>query len=110
MDVSVDVANVGLRAGEEVVQLYAGFPESAVERPKKLLRGFEKVSSPRERRARFTSGWPAADLAYYDVASHAWRVEPTEYTVEVGGSSRPQDLVAAGFRVGEVGQRPPLSP
>ena len=110
LDVSVDVANVGPRAGEEVVQLYAGFPKSAVERPKKLLRGFAKVSlAPAETRA-VHFRLAAADLAYYDVASHAWRVEPTEYTVEVGGSSRPQDLVTAGFRVGDVGQRPRLVP
>ena len=106
----MDVANVGPRAGEEVVQLYAGFPKSAVERPVKLLRGFEKVSLAAGETRTVHFRLAAADLAYYDVASHAWRVEPTEYTVEVGGSSRSQDLVAAGFRVEEVGQRPPLLP
>jgi beta-glucosidase len=110
LEASVDVANIGTRAGEEVVQLYAGFPKSAVERPKKVLRGFEKISLAAGEKRTVSFRLAAADLAYYDVASHAWRVEPTEYTVLVGGSSRPQDLVTAGFRVGEVGQRPPLVP
>jgi len=99
LEVSVDVTNVGARAGEEVVQLYAGFPKSEVERPVKLLRGFEKVAlAPGETRpVRFRLA--AADLAYYDVASHSWRVEPTEHTVLTGGSSRARDLKTATFRI-----------
>ncbi|KAJ3412705.1 hypothetical protein HDV05_000333 [Chytridiales sp. JEL 0842] len=42
VDVSVIVRNVGGVDGEEVVQLYISFPESAKE-PPQLLRGFEKV-------------------------------------------------------------------
>ncbi len=97
--VSVDVSNAGSRSGEEIVQLYAGFPRPAIDRPAKLLRGFDKVSlAPGETRTvRFTL--KAADLAYYDVASHAWRVEATDYTVLVGGSSRAADLLSAAFRV-----------
>jgi beta-glucosidase len=108
MDVSVDVTNTGARPGEEVVELYAGFPKSAVERPVKLLRGFDKIplAVGETRSAHFRLA--AADLAYYDVVSHAWRVEPTEYTVQVGGSSRASDLVSAVFRVQEAGSPPPL--
>ncbi len=47
---SVDVTNTGSRAGEEVVQLYVGFPSSRVDRPVKLLRGFEKVRARRRGR------------------------------------------------------------
>ena len=43
LHVSVKVKNTGNRNGAEVVQLYIGFPHSAIERPKKLLRGFEKI-------------------------------------------------------------------
>src|SRR5690554_1095291 len=39
-----DVENTGDRAGDEVVQLYVGFSNSAVDRPVKLLRGFKRVS------------------------------------------------------------------
>jgi hypothetical protein len=35
----------------------------------------------------------------HNVTAHAWRVELTDYTVLVGGSSRPADLLSAGFRV-----------
>ncbi|HSD65526.1 MAG TPA: glycoside hydrolase family 3 C-terminal domain-containing protein [Vicinamibacteria bacterium] len=96
---SVDVTNTGSRAGEEVVQLYVGFPGSKVDRPVKLLRGFEKVAlAPGETR-RVSLAVKARDLAYYDAGARAWVVEPVEYTVFVGGSSRPADLLRASFRV-----------
>ncbi len=44
--VSVDVQNSGGRSGEEVVQLYVGFPNAKVDRPVKLLRGFRKILLP----------------------------------------------------------------
>jgi beta-glucosidase len=99
LDVAVDVANTGSRAGEEVVQLYAAFPKSAIDRPVKLLRGFEKVPLAAGEVLTVRFRLSAADLAYYDTASHAWRVETTQYSVEVGGSSRARDLLTADFRV-----------
>ena len=40
--------NTGTRAGDEVVQLYVRYPDSKVPRPRKQLRGFQRV----EHRAR----------------------------------------------------------
>ena len=89
----------GTRAGDAVVQLYAGFPASAVDRPVKLLRGFDKVSlGPGEKGAvRFILR--AHDLAYWDTATGRFRVDEGAYEVLVGGSSRRADLLTAGFRV-----------
>jgi beta-glucosidase len=96
---SVDVANTGTRAGKVVVQLYAGFPESAVDRPVRILRGFEKVAlAPGETR-RLTLPFAVKDLAYYDTGAKAWVVERTRHTIWVGGSSRAADLLTASFRV-----------
>jgi beta-glucosidase len=99
LEVSVDVTNTGQRAGEEVVQLYAGFPGSRIDRPVKLLRGFDKVAlEPGESRTvRFNL--PARDLAYWDPDAAGFRVDPGAYDVLVGGSSRPEDLQTATFRV-----------
>jgi hypothetical protein len=41
----------------------------------------------------------AKDLAYYDVGQKAWVVERTGYTLSVGSSSRPADLLTLPFRV-----------
>lgn len=99
LDVSVEVKNVGPRPGEEVVQLYAGFPASTVDRPVKLLRGFDKVAldAGETRTVHFTLR--AKDLAYWDTVAGAFRVEAVPYEVLVGGSSRRSDLLAASFRV-----------
>jgi beta-glucosidase len=96
---SVDVTNTGSRAGEEVVQLYVGFPASKVDRPVKLLRGFEKVALAAGETKRVTIPVAVKDLGYYDVGGKAWVVERTSYTALVGPSSRAADLLSAPFRV-----------
>jgi beta-glucosidase len=96
---SVDVTNTGSRAGEEIVQLYVGFPGSKVDRPVKLLRGFERVALGPGETKRVSLPVKARDLAYYDTGSKAWVVERLEYSVFVGGSTRPSDLLTVLFRV-----------
>jgi beta-glucosidase len=92
IDVSVDVTNTGARAGDEVVQLYVRYPESRVERPGKQLRGFRRASvAPGETRT-VVLRLAAADLAYWDVARHAWTVEPGRVELMVGSSSADADL------------------
>src|SRR5262249_6883092 len=53
---SVDVENIGKRAGDEVVQLYIQDPFSSVTRPVRELKGFQRVTlAPAEkRRVEFT--------------------------------------------------------
>jgi beta-glucosidase len=99
VEVSVDVTNVGNRAGHEVVQLYVGFPESGVDRPRKLLRGFEKVPLAAGETRTVTFRVPTSDLGYWDSAAEAWRVEPVRHEVYVGGSSRQSDLLVASFTI-----------
>jgi beta-glucosidase len=95
----VDVTNTGSRAGEEIVELYVGFPRGKVERPVKLLRGFEKIPLAPGETKRVSLGVAAKDLAYYDVDAKGWVVEPGEYQILVGPSSRPGDLLAAPVRI-----------
>ncbi len=94
-----DVTNTGSRAGEEIAELYVGFGASKVDRPAKLLRGFEKLRLLPGETRRISLSVKVADLAYYDAASAGWIVERTAYTVEVGPSSRRADLLVAGFAV-----------
>ncbi|HVS53303.1 MAG TPA: glycoside hydrolase family 3 C-terminal domain-containing protein [Opitutaceae bacterium] len=87
VDVTVTVKNSGARDGEEVVQLYAEFPASKVERPQRALCGFVRVPVAAGREAQVTLRVPAASLAYWNVAQHAWTVEPGPVRLRVGGSS-----------------------
>ena len=89
VEVSLGVKNTGARAGDEVVQLYARAVAPKVPMPLKQLRGFERVSlRPGEQRRVTFRLTPAEDLAHYDVASKAFTVDPGEYEMQIGASSR----------------------
>lgn len=92
LDVTVDVTNAGQRPGDDVVQLYVRYPESKVDRPRKQLRGFARVTlAPGETKA-VTLRLAGADLAYWDAATHAWVIEPGRVELMVGRSSADADL------------------
>jgi beta-glucosidase len=98
---SVTVTNTGSRAGDEVVELYVGFPGASVDRPVKLLRGFRKVHLDPGASQRVVLPIKATDLAFYDTGRHTWVTERQDYRVLVGPSSRPGDLLSATFRVSD---------
>jgi len=89
LEVEVDVKNAGARAGEEVVQLYVRDAESSRPVAIRALRGFERISlAPGEqRRVRFTLV-PEKDMSTYDEVRRGYVVEPGEFEVEIGASSR----------------------
>src|SRR5262249_52068122 len=100
---TVEVTNTGAIAGDEIAQLYVSYPGSRVERAVRDLKAFSRVHlGPGETRS-VALAVPAADLAYWDVATGRWTVEPATYGVQVGGSSR--DLPLEGtFTIAEDGQ------
>jgi beta-glucosidase len=95
---SVVVKNVGELPGDEVVQLYVRDNFSAVTRPVKELKGFQRVSlAPGE-----------AQVIHFDITSEAlgyfgidmsWQVEPGDFSIMVGGSSRSPELEMVTLRV-----------
>jgi beta-glucosidase len=93
-----EVKNTGNRAGGEVVQLYAGWNGSRVDRPVKQLQDFAKIyleageSKMVELRAR------KSDLAYFDETSNSFVEEDIEYTAYIGNSSAEETLVKINFR------------
>lgn len=89
--VLVDVTNPGKRAGAEVVQLYIRDLVSSVTRPVKELKGFKKVFlQPGETQTVALDIAPES-LSFYDV-DMKYVVEPGEFEIMVGTSSRDVDL------------------
>ena len=88
LTVTVTVKNTGDRAGKAVIQLYVGDKESSVFRPVRELKGFEKISlQPGEAKdVSFTLDKRA--FAYWNTELHDWTVEPGDFTIEIGRSSR----------------------
>jgi beta-glucosidase len=86
--VSVEVRNTGKVAGDEVVQLYFHPAKSTVPRAPKQLCGFARVSLQPGEKKTVTILLKTEQLAYYDVASHDFVVEPGAYEIMAGSSSR----------------------
>jgi beta-glucosidase len=86
--VSVEVQNTGARAGDEVVQLYVHDVKSSVPQPPKELKGFMRVNLQPGETKTVNLTLPAEQLAYWDVKTHAFVVEPGAYQLLVGSSSR----------------------
>lgn len=88
--VGVDVKNTGRMAGTEVVQLYIRNTNASVEQPVRELKGFARVTlAPGEQKhIDFPLGFD--ELNFYNVDSQR-TVEPTSYTIWVGGSSLAQE-------------------
>jgi beta-glucosidase len=86
--ITVKVKNTGRRAGDEVVQLYLHALQAPHARAIKSLRGFQRIAlKPGEERSVSFDITPRTDLRYYDVARHAYAVDPGRYQVQVGASS-----------------------
>ena len=100
LQVMVDVTNSSEVAGREVVQLYIGFSNSAVDRPVKLLRDFEKVDIAPGETKTVSLSVNASDLAWYNPETEQWEVELMEHEVYVGSSSAAKDLLQSAFVVG----------
>lgn len=88
LTVSVDVENIGKRAGSEVVQLYVAPKTEGIIRPDKELKGFEKIHLlPGEKKTvSFTLDKRA--FAYWNTQIHDWHVVSGTYEIEIGKSSR----------------------
>jgi beta-glucosidase len=92
--VSVDVENMGSRAGVETVELYVHERYAPVSTPVKQLRGFERVAlAPGEKKTvMFTLG--PKDLQLLDRSNH-WVVVPGTFDVMIGKSSASIPLTGA---------------
>jgi len=84
--VTATVKNTGRREGTEIVQCYVRNLGASLEQPVRSLAGFERVTlKPGEsKQISFKLGFP--ELSFYNNDGHAI-IEPTDYTVWVGGSS-----------------------
>jgi beta-glucosidase len=99
--VLADVTNTGSRRGSEVVQLYIRDRISSVTRPIKELRGFKKVWLNPGETATVEIAITPASLAFYDIDMN-YVVEPGEFTIMVGTSSRDSDLQSVTLRIDDA--------
>ena len=89
VNVSVDVTNMGTRAGDEVVQLYVGYPASTTTpRPIKQLRGFKRISLMPGQKQTVTFPLAGTALTYWDTTAKAFALQAGTVQVQVGSTSK----------------------
>lgn len=86
--VEVTVSNTGDTDGEEVVQIYASWPDTAVGgRPKRKLVGFKRIPLSKGESKRIDVPVRASDLGYWDENAGAYWLEKGIVRLSAGGSS-----------------------
>lgn len=99
LNVAVDIANTGKRAGDEVVQLYVRRLQAGTGEAQQNLRGFQRVHlAPGEKRTVAFELDVQQALRQYDEAASAYKVPAGRYEVRIGGSSA-DARVRSGFEV-----------
>jgi len=98
--VLVNVTNTGSREGSEVVQLYIRDLVSSATRPVKELKGFKRVWLQPGETTTVELDITPGSLAFYDV-NMKYVVEPGDFEIMIGTSSRDADLTKLILRVTE---------
>jgi beta-glucosidase len=96
--ISVDVENIGQRAGDEIVQVYVTDVVTSATWVNKALKGFARVHlAPAEKKTiQVELPWDAFQIVD---ANGRNVVEPGEFEILVGPSSRDRDLLKVTLRV-----------
>ena len=95
--VRFSVRNTGQRAGSEIVQLYVGKEDSALFRAPRELKGFQKIELAAGEAKQVEFILESQAFAYYNVEISNWHVEPGEYQIFVGASSRDLPLQGKAY-------------
>jgi len=99
--VSVELRSTGPVAGAEVVQVYVGMKQSAVDRPKKLLKGFEKVHLEPGQSKIVSIPVEIDELRYYCSERKTWILEPGTYLFYAGSSSDDRSLRVRALEISD---------
>ena len=91
VQVNVEITNTGKMAGEEIAQLYIRDKVSSVTRPVKELKGYQRVALNPGETKMVTFTLTPESLAFYDMQMN-YVVEPGEFIIMTGSSSRKKDL------------------
>jgi beta-glucosidase len=91
--VSVTVKNTGSRSGRETVQVYVHDREASVLRPVRELKGFSGLDLKPGEAREVTVHLDRHAFEFFDPDQKRWVLEPGEFEIQVGKSSRDIQLV-----------------
>ncbi|WP_440897752.1 beta-glucosidase [Amphibacillus sp. Q70] len=85
--VTFNITNTGSRAGAEIAQLYVGTQSDLIFRPKKELKGFNKVYLQPGETKTITIPFDDKTFRYFNVKTNQWEIEEADYEIMIGASS-----------------------
>jgi beta-glucosidase len=91
VEVSFDVKNTGSHDGATVAQVYVGDPSAKVKRPVLELKQFSKVRLKAGEKQHVILHLDRRAFEYYDVNGKQWKLDPGQFTINVGQSSEKID-------------------
>jgi beta-glucosidase len=97
LDVAVDVANTGNRAGDAVVQLYIHQRAGSASRPVRQLKGFQRVTLQPGSKQTIHFKLGPEELQFWSPALKKWVVEPEAFDIWAGDNSQAE--LHAEFRL-----------
>jgi len=83
LEISVSVANTGVRSGKHVVQVYASRANSAIDRPARWLVGHVVVRAEAGKKETIVVSIPVREFAHWD---NGWIIEPGEFNIHIGSN------------------------
>ncbi len=91
--VKMKVKNTGEVDGHEIVQLYVSDNSCSYPRPVKELKAFDKVYLTARDEKELVFSLQKDAFSFYNPDSHAWELEPGEFDIIIGSSSKDIRLV-----------------
>ncbi len=88
INLSLKVRNTGSMEGAETVQIYVSDRNPGMEKAARELKAFRKITIPAGKSARAEISINVNDLACWDEKTNGWIIEPGEYLISAGSSSR----------------------
>ena len=88
LEIRFRIRNTGDREGSEAPQVYVHKKDSGISRARQELKGFDKVALAAGEEREVVIRLDRRSFAYYDEEAKAWCVEPGDYEILVGASSR----------------------
>lgn len=88
LEVSFTVTNTGMMTGKEIAQIYVAKKDTQISRANRELKAFVKVELRPGEQKTCKVELDFRSFAYYSEEQETWKVEPGEYEICLGASSR----------------------
>lgn len=85
--ISASIKNTSGILGQETIQVYMEDLEASVDRPKKELKGFQKMTVAAGQTSKVQIQIPVSSFAFFDDKAMEWVIESGQFKLHIGASS-----------------------